>query len=49
MAEGHDITEIAAILVITERAVGRHIGNVFLKLGLPPTDSGRRRVLRAPG
>jgi DNA-binding NarL/FixJ family response regulator len=45
MAEGHDNTTIAATLVITERAVSKHIGNVFLKLGLPPTDSGHRRVL----
>ncbi len=36
---------IAAALVITERAVSKHIGNVFLKLGLPPTDVGHRRVL----
>ena len=45
MAEGRDNTTIAATLVITERAVSKHIGNVFLKLGLPPTDSGHRRVL----
>jgi hypothetical protein len=32
-------------LVVTERAVHKHIGNVFDKLGLPPNDSGHRRVL----
>lgn len=45
MAAGHDNTTIAATLVVTERAVSKHIGNVFQKLGLPPTDSGHRRVL----
>ncbi|WP_416983097.1 LuxR C-terminal-related transcriptional regulator [Streptomyces sp. T028] len=45
MAEGHDNTTIATTLVITERSVSKHIGNVFLKLGLPPSDSGHRRVL----
>lgn len=45
MAEGHDNTTIAATMVITERAVHKHIGNIFRKLGLPPTDSGHRRVL----
>jgi DNA-binding NarL/FixJ family response regulator len=45
MAEGQDNTMIAATLVITERAVSKHIGNVFLKLGLPPADAGHRRVL----
>ncbi len=45
MAEGHDNTTIAATLVITERAVHKHIGNIFRKMGLPPTDSGHRRVL----
>ncbi|MFJ2558899.1 MULTISPECIES: response regulator [unclassified Streptomyces] len=44
MAEGHDNTTMAAALVVTERAVSKHIGNVFLKLGLPPSDSGHRRV-----
>jgi DNA-binding NarL/FixJ family response regulator len=45
MAEGRDNTTIAASLVITERAVSKHIGNVFLKLDLPPADAGHRRVL----
>ncbi|WP_089103684.1 LuxR C-terminal-related transcriptional regulator [Streptomyces hyaluromycini] len=45
MAEGHDNATIARTLVVTERAVHKHIGNVFLKLGLPQSDSGHRRVL----
>jgi DNA-binding NarL/FixJ family response regulator len=45
MAEGHDNTTIAQTLVVTERSVSKHIGNVFLKLGLPPSDNGHRRVL----
>ncbi|WP_424217094.1 response regulator (plasmid) [Streptomyces sp. BI20] len=45
MAEGHDNATISARLVVGERAVSKHIGNVFLKLGLPPSDSGHRRVL----
>ncbi|MEU9184196.1 hypothetical protein AB0D14_06440 [Streptomyces sp. NPDC048484] len=31
--------------MVTERSVGKHIGNEFLKLGLPPSESGHRRVL----
>ncbi|GAA2065498.1 response regulator transcription factor [Streptomyces albiaxialis] len=45
MAEGRDNATIATTLVITERSVHKHIGNVFAKLGLPPSDSGHRRVL----
>ncbi|WP_433526198.1 LuxR C-terminal-related transcriptional regulator [Nocardia pseudovaccinii] len=45
MAAGHDNATIAETLVVTERAVSKHIGNVFQKLGLPTTDSGHRRVL----
>ena len=45
MAEGRDNTTIAKTLVITERAVSKHIGNVFLKLRLPTDDIGHRRVL----
>ncbi|MFF9457158.1 response regulator transcription factor [Streptomyces flaveolus] len=45
MAEGHDNATIAATLVLTERSVSKHIGNVFSKLRLTPADSGHRRVL----
>ncbi|MFC6883153.1 LuxR C-terminal-related transcriptional regulator [Actinomadura yumaensis] len=45
MAQGLDNATIASTLVITERSVSKHIGSVFLKLGLPPSDSGHRRVL----
>jgi DNA-binding NarL/FixJ family response regulator len=44
MAEGHDNAAIAARLVVTDNAVHTHVGNVFLKLGLPPGGSGHRRV-----
>ncbi|MEU2559016.1 response regulator transcription factor [Streptomyces longispororuber] len=44
MAEGRDNAAIAAALAVSERAVSKHIGNVFLKLGLAPADSGHRRV-----
>jgi DNA-binding NarL/FixJ family response regulator len=45
MAEGLGNTAIGQKLVISEGAVHKHVGNVFLKLDLPPTDSGHRRVL----
>ncbi|TKK83922.1 response regulator transcription factor [Herbidospora galbida] len=45
MAEGRSNADIAASLVVTERAVHKHVGNIFAKLGLPPSDSGHRRVL----
>ena len=45
MAQGHGNSEIADHLVVTERAVHKHIGNIFVKLDLPPEDSGHRRVL----
>lgn len=44
MAEGQDNATIAQRLFITDNAVHKHIGNVFLKLGLSPGDSGHRRV-----
>ncbi|MGW2021423.1 LuxR C-terminal-related transcriptional regulator [Streptomyces decoyicus] len=45
MAQGRDNAEIAQLLVVSDRAVSKHIGNVFAKLGLPASDSGHRRVL----
>jgi DNA-binding NarL/FixJ family response regulator len=45
MAEGHDNATIAKRLFITDNAVHKHIGNIFLKLGLSIEDSGHRRVL----
>ncbi|MEJ3651565.1 response regulator transcription factor [Actinomycetes bacterium KLBMP 9759] len=44
MAEGHDNAGIAARLVVTERAVHKHIGAIFTKLDLGQDDSGHRRV-----
>lgn len=35
MAEGRDNATIAKTLVVTERAVHEHIGNVFLELACP--------------
>jgi DNA-binding NarL/FixJ family response regulator len=45
MAEGRSNAAIARALVVTDAAVAKHIGNVFAKLDLPPTDEGHRRVL----
>jgi DNA-binding CsgD family transcriptional regulator len=45
MARGYTNGEIAAKLTITGRSVRKHVGNVFAKLDLPPSDSGHRRVL----
>lgn len=45
MAEGHTNAGIAGKLVITEKAVSKHINGIFAKLGLYPADDGNRRVL----
>jgi DNA-binding NarL/FixJ family response regulator len=45
MAEGHTNTAIAERLVVTGGAVEKHVRNVFMKLGLPPTEQQHRRVL----
>jgi DNA-binding NarL/FixJ family response regulator len=45
MAEGRSNGGIAGHLVVSERAVEKHVSNIFSKLGLPPSDSGHRRVL----
>jgi DNA-binding NarL/FixJ family response regulator len=36
---------IAQALVLSEGAVGKHIGNIFAKLGLAPDEGDHRRVL----
>jgi len=45
MAEGRSNTAIAEELVITQRAVEKHVKNIFQKLGLAPADTDHRRVL----
>ena len=45
MAEGRSNGAIAAELVVSERAVEKHVGNIFMKLGLAPSDADHRRVL----
>jgi DNA-binding NarL/FixJ family response regulator len=45
MAEGHSNAAIARHLVVSEAAVGKHVGNILAKLGLPQTDDTNRRVL----
>jgi DNA-binding NarL/FixJ family response regulator len=45
MAEGRSNNAIAAELVVTERAVEKHVTNIFGKLDLRPTGQDHRRVL----
>ena len=45
MAEGRANPAIARELVVSDKAVEKHVGNIFLKLDLPPTDNDHRRVL----
>ena len=45
MAEGRSNSAIAGILVVSGRAVEKHIANIFSKLGLAPSDTDHRRVL----
>jgi DNA-binding NarL/FixJ family response regulator len=45
MAEGRSNSAIADRITVSERAVEKHISNIFAKLGLPPSDSDHRRVL----
>ncbi|TDQ46350.1 response regulator transcription factor [Actinorugispora endophytica] len=45
MAEGRSNSAIAGRLFITEKAVSKHINNIFAKLGLPPSSDDSRRVL----
>lgn len=45
MAQGLTNAAIARSLTVTERAVEKHIGNIFTKLDLPPSDTHHRRVM----
>lgn len=45
IAEGHSNTAIACRLCVSDAAVGKHVGNIFAKLDLPPADHTSRRVL----
>lgn len=42
MAEGASNGEIGAKLFIGDAAVRKHIGNIFARLGLPPSEENRR-------
>jgi DNA-binding NarL/FixJ family response regulator len=45
MAEGRSNAAIAGRLFVTDKAVSKHINNIFTKLGLPPSDDDNRRVM----
>jgi DNA-binding NarL/FixJ family response regulator len=45
MAEGRSNAGIAQALVVTESAVEKHVGQIFTKLRLSPTEGDHRRVL----
>jgi DNA-binding NarL/FixJ family response regulator len=45
MAEGRSNHAIATRLVVTERAIEKHVTSIFSKLNLPPAEDDHRRVL----
>jgi DNA-binding NarL/FixJ family response regulator len=45
MAEGRSNAAIAGQMVVTERAVEKHVTNIFAKLGLAAKPDSHRRVL----
>ncbi len=45
MAEGRTNGAIARQLVVSDRAVEKHVANIFTKLDLPPSGEDHRRVL----
>jgi DNA-binding NarL/FixJ family response regulator len=45
MAQGRSNNAIARELVVTERAIEKHVTSIFSKLGLNTAQSGHRRVL----
>ncbi|QWF78790.1 response regulator [Amycolatopsis sp. CA-230715] len=44
MAEGRSNAAIASALVVTEKAVAKHISSILTKLDLPPSTDDNRRV-----
>ncbi len=44
MAEGRSNAAIAVRLVVTEKAIAKHINSIFTKLDLPVADDDHRRV-----
>lgn len=45
VAEGKSNSAVARQLVVSEAAVGKHIGSILAKLDLPPANETHRRVL----
>ena len=45
MAEGRSNAAIASRLFVTEKAVSKHINNIFSKLDMAPSDDDNRRVM----
>jgi len=45
MAEGRTNAAIARTLIVSDKAIEKHVSNIFMKLDLPPSDSEHRRVL----
>ncbi|GJF34355.1 DNA-binding response regulator [Kitasatospora sp. NE20-6] len=45
IAEGRSNAAICRALAVSEAAVGKHIGNILMKLDLPPAEDTHRRVL----
>jgi DNA-binding NarL/FixJ family response regulator len=45
MAEGRSNQSISEVLVISERAVEKHVTSIFAKLDLPQAAESHRRVL----
>jgi len=45
MAEGRSNAAVAARLFVSEKAVSKHIANIFMKLDLVPSEDDNRRVM----
>jgi DNA-binding NarL/FixJ family response regulator len=45
MAEGRSNPAIARALYVTDKAIEKHVSNIFTKLDLPPAEDDHRRVL----